>query len=187
MRIRPVTDADFPAVAALTNAYLEHTAIHFGTTAVSADELRAIWHDSCERFAFVVADVDGVLAGFARASPFRERAGYRFTAEVGLYVDAAHHRGGIGRALYEALIETCRAQGYTNLVAAITLPNAPSVRLHERLAFTKVAHFPRIGVKLGAYHDVGFWQLALEQPNHPAEVRTVCAAQKKTPPNGGVS
>jgi len=178
IEIRSVVAEDFDAIATITNEYVENTPIHFSTTPYSAEELRKAWSDAKDRFPYFVAIDEssantGELVGFARAFPFRERAGYRFTAEVGLYVKKGIHGRGIGRALYTQVIETCRAQGYCNLVAGITLPNPASEGLHDAFGFQKVAHFPKIGWKLGAYHDVGFWQLTLQTPPNPAEVRSV--------------
>ena len=162
MRIRPVTDGDFDAVAELTNVYIEGTAIHFGYEPVSGSELRNAWWPKRDRYPFLVAVLEsGSFLGYAKAGVWRERAAYRWTAEVGVYVQPGAHGQGIGKGLYATLIEACAARGLHSLVGGITLPNERSVRLHESLGFRKVAHFERAGWKLGRWHDVGFWQLML--------------------------
>ena len=159
--LRLVDGADFPALAAIVNPYIEKTAIHFATKPATADELRADWERDRDRYACYVAVVDGAVAGFAKAMTFRSRPAYQWTAEIGVYVDERHHRKGVARALYEKLIATCRAQGFHMLVAGIALPNDASVQLHEALGFARVGTFPEVGYKFGAFHDVGFWTLTL--------------------------
>ena len=79
---------------------------------------------------------------------------------------------GVGRALYGVLLPELRAAGLVTAHAGITLPNAASVGLHEAFGFTKVAHYPHVGFKHGAWHDVGWWQLRLvdELPLAPGEI-----------------
>lgn len=162
MRVRPVTSDDFDAIAALTNVYIRDTAIHFGETSVTAAELRDGWAASRERHPFLVAeDDDGTFLGYAKAGSWRTREAYRFTAEVGIYVEARAQRRGVGVTLYAALIEACRAKGFHVLIGGITMPNEPSVRLHERLGFERIGVFPEVGRKFDAWHAVGFWQLTL--------------------------
>ncbi len=106
------------------------------------------------------------VAGFAYASPFHERAGYRWAATVSVYIDPRHHRRGIGRALYETLFELLRRQGLWSACSGITLPNDASVALHESCGFELVGVYTRIGWKAGNWRDVGWWQLALRAPGY---------------------
>lgn len=182
MHIRPVEAADFEAIAALTNQFILRTAIHFGEAPVSADELRDDWQRSRERFPYLVAEQResgasaaassrapdgaagdrGVFLGYAKAGPWRTRSAYRFTAEVGIYIAPEAQKRGVGAALYEALIESCRAAGFHALIGGITMPNDASVRLHERLGFQRIGVFPEVGFKFDRWHGVGFWQLMLQ-------------------------
>ena len=83
------------------------------------------------------------------------------------YIHQAAHRCGVGRALYTALFEILRLQGYVNAYAAITLPNAASVGLHEALGFTRIGVFNRIGFKFGRWHDVVWLELRLLETDTP--------------------
>jgi phosphinothricin acetyltransferase len=69
------------------------------------------------------------------------------------------------------------AQDFVNAYAGITLPNAASVALHEAVGFKKLGVYQRVGYKLGAWHDVGWWQVALrahmEAPPQPLDLATV--------------
>src|SRR4051812_16464568 len=94
MRIRLVDNADFDDIAAILRPYVERTAIHFAATAPTANELRAEWEQARGRYATVVAEIGGAVVGFAKASTFRTRAAYQWSAEIGVYVDERHHRRG---------------------------------------------------------------------------------------------
>ena len=76
----------------------------------------------------------------------------------------AGQRGrGVARGLYTSLFACLRAQGYYNVYAGITLPNAPSVALHEALGFVAAGVYPSVGYKMGAWRDVGWWHLTLRE------------------------
>jgi phosphinothricin acetyltransferase len=120
-----------------------------------------------ERFPWLVAEDEGVVAGYAYATAFRTRAAYRFAVETTVYVRPSFERRGLGRRLYAPLIATLEAQGFTQAIAALTLPNGPSVGLHERLGFRHVGTYPQVGWKMGAWLDVGLWQRALARAEAP--------------------
>jgi len=171
MLIRTVQDSDFPAIAALTNRYIVGSCVHFGYEPVTAEELQAGWRKNGARYPFIVAEERGVFAGYAKAGAWRERAAYAWTAEVGIYVEPTNHRNGIGRLLYERLFDILREQGYHSVIGGITLPNEASVRLHESMGFEYSGTVKQAGWKLGAWHDVAFYQLLLRGGDHrPGEI-----------------
>lgn len=161
MMIRLVQSRDFEPIAALTNHFIRETTVHFGTQPVSAAELQDAWEQAKHRYPWIVGEVDGRFAGLARLYTWRERDAYRWTPESSIYVALDQHRRGVGRALYESLIETATAQGYRSLVAGITLPNDPSVALHEAMGFERVGQVQDAGFKFGAWHPVVFYQRRL--------------------------
>lgn len=169
IRVRPVNAGDFDAVAALTNHFIVNTAIHFSTERVTPDGLRAAWESSRRRYPFLVAVDEHGFAGYAKAGVWRERAAYQWTPEVGIYIEERTRGRGVGKTLYRALLDEMKARGFRSAVAGITLPNEPSIRLHERVGFIKCGHVRDAGFKLGAWHDVGFWQAVLDEgPGAPA-------------------
>ncbi len=127
-----------------------------------ADRIRFISRD----FPWLVAEVDGVVAGFAYASRHHERASYRWAVDVTVYVAGANHRRGVGRGLYRPLLELISRQGFYEACAGISLPNEASVALHESLGFLPVGVYRDIGFKLGRWWSVGWWQLTL-RPHDP--------------------
>lgn len=138
--------------------YVETTAVSFETEVPDAEEMA---RRVAAAHVWLVAELGGTVVGYAYGAPHRPRAGYRFTAEVSVYVDPAHHGRGLGRALYGPLLERLREQGFHLALAGVTLPNPASVRLHESHGFVRVATFPEIGHKLGRWHDTEWWALRL--------------------------
>ena len=110
---------------------------------------------------WLVAEQSGAIAGYAYATPWKPRRGYRFSAEVTVYVESGGQRRGVGSALYEHLLPAVRARGIHAAMGGIALPNASSVALHEKFGFEKVAHFRETGFKLGRWIDVGYWEKIL--------------------------
>ncbi len=113
---------------------------------------------------WLVARGSDEVAAYAYAAPHRQRAAYQWSAEVSVYVHPIHHRRGVGRALYQALLAVLTAQGFVNAYGGITLPNPASVALHEALGFRRFATYARVGYKSGAWHDVGWWHRTLTEP-----------------------
>jgi phosphinothricin acetyltransferase len=162
---RAESTRDAAACAAIYAPYVEDSVISFETQAPSAPEMAARIEAIAATHPWLVAERDGgVVAGYAYASPHHARAAYRWAADVTVYVDAAHQRSGVGRALYEALFELLRGQQLRILCAGVTLPNDASVALHEAFGFVHVGVYRDIGWKDGSWRDVGWWQLDLGAP-----------------------
>lgn len=160
--IRDACKADFVRVSAITNHYIETSSIHFGYEPVSADQLADQWERGRDRYPWVVAEQDdGRVVGYAKSGSWRERAAYQWTTEIGLYVEHGHHRRGVGKALYTALLERLVVRGFRSAIAGITLPNDPSRALHLAFGFVSVGTVREAGYKLGGWHDVEFFQLRL--------------------------
>ena len=116
---------------------------------------------------WLVAEVDGQVVGWAYGSRHRDRAAYRWSADVSVYLAAGREGQGLGRALYDVLLPALADQGLASLYAGISLPNAGSVALHERCGFRPIGAFPRVGFKHGRWHDVGWWWLPLHDRPAP--------------------
>jgi phosphinothricin acetyltransferase len=162
VQVRSAIEEDLVRVREIVNHYIEHSVFNFRTEPQSIDEVRALWAQRHQQFPWLVAVVDDRVVGAAYAGPWNDRAAYRWTVESTIYVDPAAHRRGIGDALYTELLDRLRRNGFHSAIAVITLPNDPSVRLHERHGFACVGHLREAGFKHDAWHDVGFWQRHLE-------------------------
>lgn len=166
-RIRLATADDAAAVAAIYRPSVENSIISFEAVAPDAQEMTRRIEGTLRAFPWLVCAVDNHVAGYAYAGRHRERAAYRWSVEVSVYIDAAFRRRGVGRALYESLFAVLAAQGYVNAFAGVTLPNVASVGLHEAMGFEPIGAFRRIGYKYGGWHDVGWWQRPLGAPAGP--------------------
>ena len=165
MTIRTADPArDAAACAAIYAPYVRESVVSFEEAVPSAAEMAQRIARIAATHPWLVCERDGAVVGFAYGGPHRERAAYRWAADVTVYVAPAHHRRGIGRELYEALFALLREQRLQVACAGITLPNAASVSLHESLGFERVGIYRGIGWKAGAWRDVGWWQLRLLPP-----------------------
>jgi L-amino acid N-acyltransferase YncA len=154
-------DRDAAACLEIYAPFVRETAVSFEENVPTLEEFEGRIRSTTATHPWLVMEVEGRVVGYAYASQHRPRAAYRWAAEVTVYIDAHHHRSGIGRRLYVELLGRLRRQGFRLAVAGITLPNDASVGLHEAMGFEPVGVYERIGWKAGAWHDVGWWQLDL--------------------------
>jgi phosphinothricin acetyltransferase len=157
--IRRATLADASSIAAIYNHFIEHTIVTFEEEKITNEEMARRMEAVLRSHDWFVLEQEGKVAGYAYASRFRERVAYRFTTESTIYLSPAFVGRGLGAPLYRALLDRIFELGYRHAIGAISLPNDASVRLHERLGFVKVAHYPRVGKKFGRWIDVAAWQL----------------------------
>jgi len=165
--LRLASGADADALLEIYGPYVRDTAISFELEPPTVDELRRRVDAVLPIAPWLVCERDGAIAGYAYAGRFAVRAAYQWTAEVTVYVHSAHHRAGVGRALYTVLLDALRLQGFRAAIGIIALPNPASVGLHERLGFQCVGVLPAIGFKHGRWHDIGYWQLELRERGEP--------------------
>ena len=148
--------------------FVRDSAVSFEEETPRADEMAKRIERTSLTHPWLVAEADGRVVGFAYGTRHRERAAYRWAADVTVYVSGEHRRRGIGAALYGELLALLARQGFHVACAGITLPNEASVALHEKCGFSLVGVYRRIGWKLAGWHDVGWWQMELvpagEQP-----------------------
>ncbi|MGY2004846.1 N-acetyltransferase family protein [Blastococcus sp. SYSU DS1024] len=168
--IRDATEADAAACAAIYAPYVTGTAITFEleppTPAQMAERIAA----ARRAHAWLVLEDDGAVVGYAYAGPYKERAAYRWSCEVSVYLDGGRRRRGGGRALYEALFERLAARGFRTAIAGMTLPNEPSEGLHTAMGFEPIGTYRRIGFKHGRWRDVLWAQRPLgAYDDDPAE------------------
>lgn len=170
MKPRAATPDDAAAIADIYAPFVTASAVSFETEPPGADAMRARIEAGGGLYPWLVGEAeDGTLLGYAYAARFRERPAYRFTVETSVYLRADAAGRGLGRQLYEPLLAILESQGFTQAIAAITLPNEPSVRLHERLGFERAGTYRQVGWKFHAWHDVGLWQKPLARAGTPPE------------------
>jgi L-amino acid N-acyltransferase YncA len=166
-------DRDAAACAAIYAPSVTHGVASLEERAPEPHEMADRIRITSRTHPWLVAEIDGEVVGYAYGSRHHERAAYRWTADVTVYISGAHHRRGVGRALYRALFELLERQGIYEVCAGVTLPNDASVGLHESLGFTPIGVYRDVAFKFGRWYSVGWWQLSLRprpQDHAPAAV-----------------
>lgn len=164
MTLRAAATGDAAAVAEIYGAAVTDGAASFELTAPSPEEMARRIRETGSTYPWLVAERGGQLYGYAYATRHRDRAAYRWSADVTVYVRREAHGRGVGRRLYGALLPILRLHGYVTACAGIALPNPASVALHEAFGFTPVGVYRSVGYKHGSWRDVGWWQLTLREP-----------------------
>ncbi len=164
MQIRDAEPADAPGCLAVYAPHVSAGATSFEETPPGVDEFALRIARILRTHAFLVAEADGAIAGFAYGGPHRERPAYRWSAEVSVYIDPLHHRQGLGARLYGSLFALLAEQGYRTLLAGVALPNPASLNLHHRLGFIEAGVFRNVGWKAGGWRDVAWLQRSIGAP-----------------------
>jgi L-amino acid N-acyltransferase YncA len=158
-------DRDAADVAAIYQPSVEGGLASFEEVPPTPVEMRQRIRGTLRRTPWLVAeDDDGAVVGYAYAGNHHERPGYRWAVNISVYVAEAARGQGLGRRLYDELLDILRRQGFVNAYAGITLPNPASVALHEAIGMRRIGVYERVGFKLGAWHDVAWYGLRLTDP-----------------------
>ncbi len=159
--IRSATPDDAVAIAAIYNHYVLHTCVTFEEEPVSTAEMQRRIADIMATYPWLVYEQNGVVEGYAYVHQWHTRKSYRRSVETTIYLDVNKLGGGRGTRLYAELIRQVRDAGLHCAIGGVSLPNQGSVALHEKLGFTKVAHYREVGWKFDTWIDVAYWQLML--------------------------
>ena len=162
--VRDATAGDATACAAIYAPYVTDTTVTFEVEAPDAGEMARRIAAAQVRHAFLVLEEGGdgeSVVGYAYGGPFKERAAYRWSCEVSVYLARDRHGRGGGRALYEALLARLTQRGLRMAAAGMTQPNEASARLHAALGFEPIGTFRAVGWKLGDWRDVTWVQRSL--------------------------
>ena len=162
--IRPASGEDAQSIRDIYAPFVTHSVVSFEEEPPSVDEMARRVADS---HVWLAAEDASGLCGYAYAARFHPRPAYRWSTEISVYLAPNTQGRGVGRRLLGDLLERLVASGFVNAFAGTTLPNRASVALFESFGFEKIAHQRNAGYKLGAWHDVGWWQLQLRDPPVP--------------------
>lgn len=160
--IREATEQDAEVLAEIYNYYVNNTSITFEERAVSSDDIVERINKSHESgLPWLVALEGQKVIGYAYSVKWSDRAAYRYTAEVSIYLSHRAKARGWGTKLYQALFSNLRNRDLHIAIGGIALPNPASIALHEKFGMKKVAHFKEVGYKFGEWIDVGYWQVQI--------------------------
>lgn len=162
--IREVALEDAQRIADIYNYYVQNTIITFENTVVSSLEIeQRIRKIKQKGYPFIVYLEQGCVIAYAYVDNWRTRSAYDITLETSIYVDKEYQRKGVGKSLYNKLINLSQKLNIHSLIGVISLPNDPSRNLHENLGFSLVGNFKESGKKFNQFIDVEFWQLILKE------------------------
>ena len=159
--IRVATTDDAQAIAEIYAPAVLERVTSFEIIAPDAAEIASRMGKVMKNYPWIVCETAGEVIGYAYASTHNERAAYRWSVDVAVYVNGRAHRRGVGTALYASLFEILAFQGIRNVYAGITLPNAASEGMHLRAGFSEVGVYHHVGYKFGAWHDVAWFERAI--------------------------
>jgi L-amino acid N-acyltransferase YncA len=161
--IRAAGAADIPAITRIYAHAVRHGTASFELEPPDEAEMARRQRVLLEGgFPYLVAELDGAVAGYAYAGPYRARPAYRFSVEDSVYVAAAAHRRGVGRALLETLIVEAEARGFRQMIAVIgDSAQAPSIELHRAAGFRLIGAIESVGFKFDRWLDSVLMQRAL--------------------------
>ncbi|WP_097459380.1 arsinothricin resistance N-acetyltransferase ArsN1 family B [Mangrovitalea sediminis] len=159
--LREAAPDDAAAICELYNPYVLNTAITFEVEPVTPEEMAQRIASVTTTLPWLVCYEGRQLLGYAYATPWRPRAAYRHSVESSIYLAEGASGRGLGTRLYGALFDALRQRPVHAVFGGITLPNAGSVALHEKMGFRKVGHLQEVGWKFDRWIDVGYWQLLL--------------------------
>lgn len=169
MNLRLATPADAAGILAIYAPYIENTSFTFETEVPAVESFAERISSYLHNWPWLVVEENGVIAGYAYASRYRERVAYQWSVECSVYIHDNYHRRRLAKVLYETLFAVLKLQGFRNVYAVINLPNDRSVALHERMGFTYFATYEQVGYKLGQWKNVGWWRLILNEFGHEPE------------------
>ena len=169
--IRLAEKKDVKSILAIYQPFIENTPVSFEEIVPTVAQFWERIQKTLQDYPWLVCEINRDIAGYAYATAHRERASYRWTKEVSVYVHPDYIRCGIGCGLYTSLIELLKLQGVKNILAGITLPNKSSVAFHEKFGFSKIGVYRAVGFKLGRWHDVGWWEMKIDDPNNKPDKR----------------
>lgn len=173
-KIRFATKADAEAILRIYGEYITNTAVTFEIEVPTVAAFENRMETVMAVFPWLVYECNGEIAGYAYASKHGERAAYRWSVDLSVYIDERFHRCGIATALYTVLLELLRRQGYRTVYAGVSTPNPKSEAFHTAYGFRKLGEFKKVGYKLGDWWGVTWFELPLtEYVAEPEEPITI--------------
>jgi len=161
--IRPAATADIPAITAIYADAVSHGTASFEVSPPDEAEMARRMSELLDKgFPYLSAQLDGELAGYAYAGPYRARPAYRFTVEDSVYVAPRLRGRGVGSGLLTALVRESEARGFRQMVAVIgDSGQTASITLHAAAGFYVVGTLPHVGFKFGRWLDTVLMQRPL--------------------------
>lgn len=163
IKIRPYQTEDTQAILDIINYNIINSTALYDYNVRSYEQQKTILEDKINKgFPVIVAELDGVVAGFGMYSEFRFREAYKYTVEHSVYVNNDFHGKGIGKILLQELIVLAKKQGLHTMIGVIDAENQSSITFHEKFGFTTAGIIKDSGFKFDRWLHSVFMQLILE-------------------------
>jgi phosphinothricin acetyltransferase len=159
--VRPAAHDDLAAINTIYNYYVARSTCVWATQPCSEADRKAWYRDRGPSMPVLVAEHGVRVVGWGALGSFRAAYTDAVTLEDSIYVHHDFRRRRIGSQLLQALIEEARHLGLRSLLANISADQTPSVRLHEKFGFQRVAHLRGVGQKFNKSLDAIYLQLLL--------------------------
>jgi L-amino acid N-acyltransferase YncA len=160
--IREAYLSDADAIVAIYNHYIRNSVATFEEEEIDSVEMaERIGKVTRAGLPWIVEEAGGEIRGYAYAGPWNSRAAYKRTAEVTIYIAPSAVSSGVGTQLYTTLFSRLPECRIHCVIAGITLPNPPSIAIHEKFGMQKSGEFKEVGYKFGQWLDVGYWTVQL--------------------------
>lgn len=167
IRMGEINDAR--RVLEIYTPYVTDTALTLTSKVPTLEQVVQTMIDIKKHYPYLICCIDGEVVGFAYAHRLNAYEAYNWNAELCIYIDPKHQGRGIATALYTALFQLLKLQGYCNLYAVITMPNKASVALHRHFGFKEMAVLTQSGFKLGRWHDIMWMSMRIPSCHNPLE------------------
>jgi phosphinothricin acetyltransferase len=164
--VRPSTEQDVPFMVDIYAYHIQNGLGDYNAEPLHPDDIKRRRKAMLKRrLPHIVAELGGVVIGYAYAVPFLKRPAYRYAVKHSIYVHKDHLNSGVGRKLLPALIEACAGAGYRQMICYVDSANAPSLRLHEAAGFERAGLLKSVGFKFGRWTDTVLLQRPLGSGN----------------------
>lgn len=165
INIRLAQAKDTAAIVGIYAPYILNTTTSFEMKVPTITEFQKRIDKVQALTPWLICTIDHVVAAYAYASEHRSRQAYQWTREVSVYVHPDYQKRKIATALYTALIDLLKLQGFSNVLAGITLPNPKSIAFHQNFGFQLIGTYHNTGFKMGQYRDVAWFELFIANKN----------------------
>ena len=159
--IRTASPTDASKLLEIYEYYVKYTAITFEYEVPTLGEFQNRIEATLQEYPYLVAEVDGEIAGYVYAGRFRARAAFDWSASTSIYLSRKYQRLGLGKMLYERLEEILKKQNITNLYASVADPveedeylTRNSERFHEAMGYKTMGKFEKCGSKFGRWYNL---------------------------------
>lgn len=162
--IRDARPDDARAISEIYNVYILNSTVTFETEALSVNEMQNRIEKISREFPYFVHESGGVIDGYCYVHQLGERAAYRGSVEISIYLSHGSTGKGIGSKLFGYMLEECRRRGYRAVFSLVAEGNEASKAISRKFGFEKVGCLRSAGLKFGKLLDLVYYELLLLNP-----------------------